>query len=389
MKPTVLMITGAYYPELSGGGLQARAVVRALAGRANFTVLTTSADPALPRAAVEEGVPIRRVYVNVASALSKLTAAMRLAAVFVRVGRAADVVNLHGFSRKAILLVALSRLMGKRFALTLQTGGHDEPAGVRSTGALAYWAYRRADLYLSVSPGLSRAYLQAGLPAAHLRQVCNAVDPERFSVATEDEKTRLRRELNLPERSVLVLFVGFFSHDKRPDLLYEAWAEQAGDGLSTLLYVGATASPYQEVAPALAAAIRARAAAAGLDDRVRFVDSTLAVERYVRAADIYVLPSIREGLPIALLEAMASGLACVASRIPGSTDTIVDHGVNGLLVAIDDRDGFAAALRLLVHDRAARERIGAAATRTVLDRYSIHKTADAWLSAYAELSAAS
>ena len=45
--PAVLMVTGAYFPELSGGGLQARAVVRALAGEARFTVLTTSIEPSL------------------------------------------------------------------------------------------------------------------------------------------------------------------------------------------------------------------------------------------------------------------------------------------------------------------------------------------------------
>jgi glycosyltransferase involved in cell wall biosynthesis len=379
------MITGAYFPELSGGGLQARAVVHALADRIDFSVLTTSADARLPRDARERGVPIRRVYVDIASARSKATAAMRLAAAFMRIGRSAAVVNLHGFSRKAILLVALSRLMRKRFVLTLQTGGHDEPRGVRSLGPLAYWAFRQADLYLSVSPGLSKAYLDAGLPASRLRQVSNAVDTERFAPATSEEKCCLRRELGLPEDGALVLFVGFFSHDKRPQLLYEAWAQQAAGAPSALVYVGATTSAYQEVSPELASGIRARAASDHLDHRVRFVAPTDAIEKYFRAADIYVLPSIREGLPIALLEAMASGLACVATRIPGSTDTMIVDGENGLLVGPDDCDGFAAAVRALVRDAALRVRLGAAARQTVLTRYSIRTAAEAWLSAYTEM----
>ena len=74
MRPRVLMVTGAYYPELSGGGLQARAVVRALKAEADFRVLTTSIDASLPQRADEDGVPIRRIFVDTTSARSKLRA---------------------------------------------------------------------------------------------------------------------------------------------------------------------------------------------------------------------------------------------------------------------------------------------------------------------------
>ena len=67
-RPRVLMVTGAYFPELSGGGLQARGIVRALAGQAEFAVLTTSTNPALPANAVEEGVSIRRGWPRAGSA---------------------------------------------------------------------------------------------------------------------------------------------------------------------------------------------------------------------------------------------------------------------------------------------------------------------------------
>ena len=181
VKPRVLMVTGAYFPESSGGGLQARAVVQALRTEAEFVVLTTSTDAALPAVATEDGVSIRRVYVDVGSARSRWSAALRIGAAFLRLAPRFDIVNVHGFSRKAILIECLSRLLGKRFVLTLQTGGQDEPAAAQAQGRAAEWAYRNADLYLSVSPGLSRAYLDAGLPETRLRQVCNAVDVDRFA----------------------------------------------------------------------------------------------------------------------------------------------------------------------------------------------------------------
>lgn len=385
VRPSVLMVTGAYFPELSGGGLQARAVVRALADRVTFSVLTTSTDPSLLRRTQEDGVPIRRVFVDPRSAASQLRAAAGLAISFIRSSRRFDIVNLHGFSRKGILLVVLSRLLRKKFILTLQTGVHDEPTGVRALGRLAYWAYRQADLYISVSPGLSRAYHDAGLPAARLRPISNAVDTERFRPAPSDERAGLRRDLGLREDVMIVLFVGFFSRDKRPDLVYDAWAQTTTAVASSLLFVGATSSAYHEVDRRLADDIRSRAAAAGLADRVMFVESSRAIEKYFRAADVYVLPSIREGFPVALLEAMASGLPCVATRLSGSTDVIVDDAVNGLLVEPDDTAGFAGCIRAVLSDRHLAARLGSAARDTVTQRFSMERTARAWLAAYREL----
>jgi glycosyltransferase involved in cell wall biosynthesis len=149
--------------------------------------------------------------------------------------------------------------------------------------------------------------------------------------------------------------------------------------------IGATRSVHGEIDTELAPAIRAQAARDRVADRVFFVESTPTIEKYFRAVDAYVLPSIREGLPIALIEAMASGLPCVATRLEGSTDGLIDDRVNGLLIAPDDEAGMAASLQWLLSDAAA-GRLGAAARATILERYSIEKTAALWLAAYQELS---
>jgi glycosyltransferase involved in cell wall biosynthesis len=169
--------------------------------------------------------------------------------------------------------------------------------------------------------------------------------------------------------------------------MYRAWSEIARhDTCSALVMVGATRAVHGEIDATLAPMIREQAARDGVADRLFLVESTTAIERYFRAADVYVLPSVREGLPLALIEAMSSGLPCVASRLEGSTDVLIEHHVNGLLVAPDDDAGLAAALRLLLLDRRAAARLGEAARRTVLDRYGIQTVAPSWLAAYRELS---
>jgi glycosyltransferase involved in cell wall biosynthesis len=384
------MVTGAYYPELSGGGLQARNVVKALARDARFIIITTSIEPSLPAAAIEEGVAVYRIHVDPASLTSKLAATVKLARVFVSTRREFDIVNLHGFSQKAIVLRLLAALFGKRFVLTLQTGGHDEPAAARRQGRLANWAYRGADLYLSVSPGLSRALVDSGVDRGRLREVCNAVDTARFQPADASTRAALRSALDLPHDHRIVLFVGYFSRDKRPDALFAAWSALPPAMLerSTLVFVGATEGDYGEIDPTVAAGIRESASARGLADRVRFVGRTLEIERYYRAADAYVLPSIREGLPIALLEAMSCGLPCIASRLPGSTDTIVESGRNGVLVPPGDVGALTSALATMMSDSPAAASLGAAARATIESRYSIDTTAGAWLDAYRSLAGA-
>jgi glycosyltransferase involved in cell wall biosynthesis len=251
-----------------------------------------------------------------------------------------------------------------------------------------HWAFLRADLYLSVSPGLSRAYLDAGLPGTRLRQVCNAVDTERFKPVSAEERAALRAELALPQDLPLVLFVGVFTPDKRPQLLYRAWARMAAAGVKTaIVFIGATRPLNPEIDGGLADLIREQARADGLAPLVLFVEASHTIEQYFQAVDVYVLPSVREGLPIALLEAMSCALPCVASRLPGATDVLIDHGVNGLLVAPDDPDGLVDAIGSLIRNREMTARLGAAARDTVVERYSIQRTAAAWLTAYREVAA--
>jgi glycosyltransferase involved in cell wall biosynthesis len=267
--------------------------------------------------------------------------------------------------------------------LTLHTSGQDEPAAVRRLGRAAYRAFMSADLVLSVSPSLSERYREASGPGKRVVLTPNGIDTQRFRPATDAERSALKRSFGWPESQPVVLFVGFFSRDKRPDLLFRAWRRlPSGPDRPKLVYVGATGAGYYEIDESLAGRIRAEAAACGCPGDVVFAEPTNEVERYFRAADLFVLPSAREAHPLALLEAMACGLPSIATRLPGATDAIIEDGVDGRLVPVDDEPALADALRGLLADRGAARSIGARARETVLERYDIRKTAEKWLAAY-------
>jgi glycosyltransferase involved in cell wall biosynthesis len=380
-RPGVVMVTGAYYPELSGAGLQCRCLVRALGDRADCAILTTSTLTG-PAPSEIDGVPVERVPVSIGHPASEVAAGVRLAVGLARLGRRREIVHFHGFSRKSVPLMALARLLGKRRIVKLTSVGHDDPVSIIARGGAIAAAYRQADMYIAVSPGQRDLCIEAGIARDRFRLVPNGVDLERFRPAKPGEREAVRQELGLRIEGPIVLFVGFFSREKQPDVLFEAW-RQRGAASSTLVFVGATRSQYYEVDPALVERIRADAGP--LRERIVFVERAEAIEKYYRAADVFALPSSREGLPNVLLEAMASGLACVASRLPGVTDDMLDGGVSGRLVPPGDVEALSAALAELLADVDLRARMGATARRTAVARYGVEACADAHLDVYGRL----
>lgn len=380
----VLMVTGAYYPEISSGGLQTRLMAVALRGEAVVRVLTTALDLSTPRHSMVDEVDVTRIHLRAVNAGSKVTASGVIVPEILRLVRWCDVVHLHGVSSKNILVTAAARLFGKPVVLSLHTMGADEPGPVRRGGTLSWWAFQSATRYLSVSAGLRQSYLDAGLPADRIEQVGNGIDTEVFTPASAEEKRRLRRTLRLDVDRPVVLFVGFFSQDKQPRVLFDAWLRlrDVHHIDASLVFVGATKSGYYEVDESLAGGMRAEAESRGLGDRLTFTGSLHDVQDYFRLADVFVLPSRREGLPVALMEAMSCGLPCVASVLPGATDTLIGDNVSGLLVPPGHVTAFADALRVMLTEPDRAARMGAAARVVVTERFSAAPIAARWLANY-------
>lgn len=380
---SVLLVAGAYYPEISAAGLQCQAVARALVDRARMSVLVTAVDTTLPAREIVDSVRVTRVGVDVRRRASKASASIRLLAKLTAILRAVDVVHLHGFSQKNVPVALAARLLRKPSVLTLHTSGQDEPQVADARGRVAGWAFRSSRLILPVSPNLARRCEAAGIPASRIRVIPNGVDLERFRPPTAAERAALRRQFGWTDEIPVIVFVGFFSRDKRPDLLFRAWKRLAARGIRTkLVYVGATASPYFEIDRSIVEEIRSEALAIGRASDVQFVPPTHDVERYYRAADLFVLSSIREANPVALLEAMACGLPCAASRIEGATDVMIDDGQNGRLVECDDESGLTAVLMDVLSHQDVASSLGNAARQTIVAKYDIRRTAEQWLDVY-------
>jgi glycosyltransferase involved in cell wall biosynthesis len=383
------MVVGAYYPELAGGSLQCRTLSLALRDRVDLAVLTTTAMADAPARSLVDGIPVFRVFVDPRDWRTKTAAAWRVARLIPGLVRDCDILHFHGFTQKMLLLAAAAKLTGRRTIEKLTSLGWDDPIAIRQRplGALLAAAQARADRIVAMNPALEAQCRRAGIPAGKVVTIPNGVDTDCFSPADRSERVEIRRRLDLPPAACLVTFVGFWSVEKAPHLLFEAWRDarrQTGVD-AALLFIGSTGGSHPEVDPSLAAGVRRQIESDGLGAHVSFVERTEDVASYLRASDVFVLPSSREGLSNALLEAMSAGLACVCADIPGATDAVIESGANGWLVAPGDAPALTAMLAMLFQDERARREAGGRARETILERFAIRSVADQYLALYQRL----
>ncbi len=179
--------------------------------------------------------------------------------------------------------------------------------------------------------------------------VGNGRDPARFRPDAA-ARTRVRAEIGAAADAVAVVIVSRLVRHKGYPALLAAMREVPG---AELWVVG------ERLASDHGADLEPLFAAAGLGGRLRRLGYRADVAAVLAAADVFVLPSQFEGLPMSVIEAMLTGLPVVATAISGPREQVVD-GDTGLLVPPGDIAALAAALRQLVQDGAARARMGAA-----------------------------
>lgn len=210
---------------------------------------------------------------------------------------------------------------------------------------------------IAVSASEARGISASGVvDPARVRTVENGIDPAPWIGAAAPP----RAEISSDPRAPLALVVGLLNAAKGQGLLLRALG---APGLERL-HVALAGSGEDE------GLLRAEARALRLEDRVRFLGFRDDVPRLLAAADFLVLPSRWEGMPYAVLEAMAAAKPVVATPVDGAVD-LVESGVTGELAAAIDADSLAEALRrqLACTPEEARAR-GATARARVLARHT-------------------
>ncbi len=177
------------------------------------------------------------------------------------------------------------------------------------------------------------------------------INTDGFESTPEEVRVQKRAELGIPQDAFVLLSVGELNRNKNHET-----AIRAVSGLDVYYLIAGRG----DLQPHLQAVIDEL----GCSDRVKLLGYRTDVRELYRAVDLFVFPSFREGLPVSVMEAMASGLPCVASDIRGVRDLVVD-GENGLLCNSSDVVAMTKAVSCLAEDVCLREQFAVCAKKRV------------------------
>jgi glycosyltransferase involved in cell wall biosynthesis len=199
-------------------------------------------------------------------------------------------------------------------------------------------------------------------PARKTRTCLNWVHPE-FRLPTDQERRDARAELSIAPSTLLIGYVGRLAPEKRVDNLLRAFAGLAGR-FKFPLELGIVGGGWKRQA------LTRLGVDLGIGNRTRFLGWSTTPSTMLRACDIFVLPSLVEGFPLALMEAMASGCACLAHPM-SSTTRLIENGKTGMLIDMTAPEGLAGGLTELIGmGPERRQQIGTSAAAYIAAEFS-------------------
>jgi glycosyltransferase involved in cell wall biosynthesis len=388
MTPRVCVVAPLYHPALGGLGRQAQQLTEALHRRGVELFVVSRRLAGAPPAEFDPGVdvvrlpaPGSRAHVLEERSLPNLTTSLvfslRLARFLWRRRDRFDLAHFHGASLP--LLVSLPFLkrakkivVAKVAAAGLRTEMGDLGRRYLGFGSLLARLGRIADFYVAISQEIRAGLLADGIDAERIVRLDNFVDTAVFAPLAPEERQRFRAEVGFEGRFV-VASSGRLVPRKGISDLVEAFALVAARAPNARLLVLGD-GPERPRLEGLASRLTP-------PGTVRFTGRVEAPARWLGMADLFALPSRHEGMPNALLEAMACGLAAVACRIGGVEDLAL-AGAGLVMTEPGDAPALAAAMMRLAENDREREHLARASMSAARARFGLDARTTEYLRLY-------
>lgn len=379
---SVSMVLQSFYPAVGGAERQAFELARALVSRGiKVTVLTrklagTIACEELSQIQVLRlGTPGDGLYNSAAFMLYCLLYLLKNAAQY-------DIVHVHLASSHAVAAELAAKFTGKKTFIKLADGKEQNEITLSQKtfwGRLKLLFFRFAGPRFLVLNSEVYEWLKTDrrFSGLSIKLIHNGVDTGKYTPPLYHEKLKAKDLLGLGHLPVF-LFVGRLDPKKRIKEFIEIWAEvfqeNAGKYKAKLVLVGTGTEE---------SVVKKTAGSLGLSESIVFAGSQKEVLPYYRAADVFILPSLAEGLSNSMLEAMSCGLAVMASRVGGAKDAVSD-GVSGCLFDPQNRTEIKKCLKQYLDDPGLALRMGEKARDTAVKTYCMSKVAEEILKLYEE-----
>jgi glycosyltransferase involved in cell wall biosynthesis len=376
----ILMYTAYFEPEYSGAALQALTLAKELRQRGHHIEFVTNRWPGLSDKTVVDGFAVQRLEPGRMHKHREFRLWFNLARYVWSRRRDFDILHSHGAYFTNAFIGPLARLLGLKSLIKASLANDDLQGLSRSlVGKVHRCMLRRIDAYVAISRDLFEEFRAGGLSTAKTHHVPNGVDTTRFRPAPAPQVPALRTALHLPTGQPIALYLGVLDPRKNILWLAEQWVAHNAFGTGALLLA---VGPQGRDDPA--GTLRARLVELARAHPRQFAlhDFHADVTPYYQCANLLALPSVKEGLPNVVLEAMACGLPCVAARASGTRELILE-GETGYTYAPEDVDALARAVQRCLSSEGAR--MGENARRLALERYSIQTIATQYEAIYSRL----
>ena len=271
-----------------------------------------------------------------------------------------DILHCHLVASN-IVAKPLGRLCGVPVILNHDHTNDDYRAAQRVRLALDALSNRLATHIVAVSDSCRKFLIEReGVAPKNVSLIQNAIDLERFS-PTCGTRAEARKSLGLPEAGPVVAGVGRLNPQKNFSLFLQVAAAVSARHPGAIFLL-AGEGPEEQL-------LRHQAAELGLGDRVRFAGYVADTRQVYLASDILLMPSLFEGLPMTLLEAMAMGLPVVASELDGIAE-VVEDGLDGFLVPSGQARMFSDRVCQLLDSPDLAKRFGTSSSEKVQRQFS-------------------
>ena len=379
--PRVVMVVRLFHPWVGGTELQAQTLARSLADRGlNVRIVTGWWFRGSRHREVIDGIPVFRHHtlwecfgVRGLRTVGGYIYIVSLAWHLWRSRRSYDIIHVHGMNYHSAVAVRVGRLCRRPTITKLANSGAASDLDKMRLGRQLRGARfllpeaLRSDRFVALNKAVANELRSARVPDRRIVSLPNGV-------ALEGLTPKPHYAIDGAAHAV---FVGRLHAQKGLETLLDAveLLNRRSPGCLCVRLIGE--GPHR-------AALEAHVRRLELEPWVTLAGQQEAATTFLQAADMFVLPSLAEGLSNALLEAMAHGLPVVVSNIPGNVDAI-DDDVNGLVFPVGDPVALAGCLERLVGDEGVRGRLGRAARATVETDYDLGLVVDSYVRLYEEL----
>ena len=364
----VVFITVYCPPSYSGAGRIALNQAKFLRGKGTEAIiLTVMSGPGMPNPETIEGVPIQRFRCGSNRPLDRLAFYFRCALWLFRNRRNFDLIHFSYMPYYWYPVFLAARILKKPIFLTMTLYGSDDLEAISRNrlAPLHLFFLRHVQGILAISKRLGEVSQKHVADEKLITYLTYPLDTSTFRPArSPDERHALRDQFGVPLNSLVVIFSGSVLHRKGIDLLVEAWPKVVERLPNAILYIAGPRTlggEYGFTNQEFSCQLDVRIEELGVKDSIVFLgDRAKQIPELLRMADVFILPSREEGLPQALIEAMATGLPCIICDQPWVPKDLIRHEETGL-VCQSMPEAIADSIISVLTNRCLAQHMGAAA----------------------------